>query len=222
MHRAHHRHSDTPLDPHSPKHGFYRAHFGWTTDKTYPEHISPQTQSKDLLKDPIYLFLEQGGNWPRAHFLVFFLGFAFRAAIWLCFGWVPALASLLAGFAVLQIPLWLNVVCHMPKFGYKTYATEDTSVNVWWVGLLAMGEGWHNNHHAKPGSAKTGMQWWELDVSWLIISLLMKFNLVQRVNIATHESLMRQAWRARRVQVMARRARLGLQSQKVPVTASVR
>ena len=108
---------------------------------------------------------------------------AFRVLLLLAFGWQTALASLLAGFAVLQIPLMLNVICHMPRLGYKNYATADDSVNVWWVGILAMGERWHNNHHASPGSAKSGMRWWEVDVSWLVIDLMRQLNLVTRVNL---------------------------------------
>jgi len=193
VHRAHHRYVDTPLDPHSPRYGLYNSHTGWLTRKGYWDHIDPSAQTKDLLKDPIYRFLEQDGVWARAHFLSFAIGLLFRVVILLCFGWIPALASLLAGLAVLQIPLMLNVACHIPKLGYKTYALNDDSVNVWWVGILAMGEGWHNNHHAAPGSAKSGMRFWEFDLSWIIISLMKRLNLVQRVNVATHETLIRNA-----------------------------
>lgn len=189
MHRAHHRHSDTPLDPHSPLNGWFNAHIGWTMLKTYPAHIQPATQAKDLLKDPIYCFLEQDGDWTRAHTLNFALGFAYRGLLWACFGWQVALASLLAGFAVLQIPLMLNLFCHMPKLGYRTFATTDVSVNVWWVAILALGEGWHNNHHAAPGSAQTGLKWWEFDPSWLTLKLLKKVGLIQRLNQMDEEKL---------------------------------
>lgn len=190
IHRAHHKHSDTALDPHSPRFGLKNAHTGWLTAKTYAPHIDPHTQAKDLLKDPIYRFLEQDGDWTRAHIMGFAVGFAFRALIWVCFGWVAGLASLLAGLAVLQIPLMLNVICHLPKLGYKTYASDDDSTNNPVVGILAMGEGWHNNHHACPGSARTGIQFWEFDLSWLTICLMKKLNLVQRVNAVTHEQLL--------------------------------
>jgi len=183
IHRAHHRYVDTPLDPHSPRYGLKNAHYGWLTHDSYPEHLDPLKQSKDLIDDPLYKFLEQGGNWPRAHTMAFSIGLLFRLIILVTFGWVPALASLLAGFAVLQIPLMLNVICHIPKLGYKTYATDDDSVNVWWVGLLAFGEGWHNNHHASPGSAKTGMKYFELDLSWFVIVLMKKLGIVSRVNV---------------------------------------
>ncbi len=189
MHRAHHRWVDTPLDPHSPRFGLANAHFGWLKGPTYPAHIDPAVQSKDLLEDPIYRFLEQDGNWTRAHVLGFAFGFIVRLGILLCFGWIPALASLLAGIAVMQIPLMLNVACHIPKLGYKNYATTDDSVNVWWVGLLALGEGWHNNHHACPGSARSGMKFYEFDLSWHTICLMKKLGFVTRINAPSHEQL---------------------------------
>jgi stearoyl-CoA desaturase (delta-9 desaturase) len=116
--------------------------------------------------------------------------FAYRLVLFALFGWVPALASLLAGIAVLQIPLMLNVFCHIPKLGYKNYPGVDDSVNVWFVGLLALGEGWHNNHHAYPGSARTGMRFFEFDLSWLVICAMEKLHLVYRVNSITHEQLL--------------------------------
>lgn len=193
IHRAHHRYADTPLDPHSPRNGVYEAHVGWLTHKGYAAHMDPKTQAKDLVSDPLYSFLEQNGVWHRAHFVAFATAIAFRLVIWACFGWVAALASLLAGVAVLQIPLMLNVICHIPKLGYKTYAVKDDSVNVWWVAVLAMGEGWHNNHHASPGSAKTGIRPWEVDVSWLTIQLMKRLRLAWRINEVTHEDLIRKA-----------------------------
>ncbi|MBZ0185131.1 MAG: acyl-CoA desaturase, partial [Candidatus Obscuribacterales bacterium] len=117
IHRAHHRHTDTELDPHSPKFGLFYAHVGWLLEPGYQPHVDPSCQSKDLLADPVYRFLEQGGSWPRAHALTFFICLSLRVVILLVFGWVPALASLLAGLAVLQIPLMLNVFCHIPRLG---------------------------------------------------------------------------------------------------------
>jgi stearoyl-CoA desaturase (delta-9 desaturase) len=191
MHRAHHRHVDTALDPHSPRFGLKHAHTGWLGNITYPAHIDPAAQSKDLIKDPIYQYLEQGGVLRRAHAVSLILGISFRVLLLVCFGWIPALASALAGVAVLQIPLMLNVVCHIPKLGYKNFAVDDDSVNVWWVALLAVGEGWHNNHHAFPGSAKTGMRAWEFDLSWLLILLMNRLGLVKRMTVATPEQMAR-------------------------------
>ncbi len=227
IHRAHHRHSDTELDPHSPRFGIMYAHGGWLERDSYPKHINPMVQSKDLLKDPLYRFLEQGGDLRRGHVLTFFVNLAFRSVICFYFGWVAALASLLAGLAVLQIPLMLNVACHLPKLGYKRYATDDDSVNVWWVALLAMGEGWHNNHHACPGSAKSGMRPWEVDVSWLIIAFMKSVKLVGRVNVRSHFRLLRNAVLKNRVAIFAggeepKNASEGGQWPSLPLSAVVR
>jgi fatty-acid desaturase len=184
IHRAHHRHVDTTLDPHSPRFGLKQAFLGWTTAETYPEHINPAEQCKDLVHDPIYRFLDQGGRWSRAHALNFALNIALRVVLFFCFGWQVALASALAAVLVLQVPLLLNVACHIPKLGYKTYATGDDSVNVWWVGILAMGEGWHNNHHAFPGSARSGLLFHEFDLSWWVIRLMRRLGLITWLNEA--------------------------------------
>ena len=77
----------------------------------------------------------------------------------------------------------------MTHLGYKNYSTEDDSVNVWWVGILACGEGWHNNHHASPGSAQSGMKPFEFDLAWQVIKLLRALNLVRNVNVIPHERL---------------------------------
>jgi stearoyl-CoA desaturase (delta-9 desaturase) len=83
-----------------------------------------------------------------------------------------AVAEFVAALVVQHIPLLLNVVCHIPKLGYKNYLTPDGSVNVWWVAILTAGEGWHNNHHAFPGSARSGLRPFEIDLSWLTIRLM--------------------------------------------------
>jgi len=189
IHRAHHRYVDTPLDPHSPRNGLAHAWLGWLFDRHYPEHINPETQAKDLLKDPIYSFLEQDGDWWKSYALCATINILFRMAIFVRFGWIPATASMLAGLTVLQVPVMLNVFCHMSKLGYRNFNTPDDSVNVWWVALLAMGEGWHNNHHALPGSAQSGIKETEIDVSWMIIRAMEKMGLVTRVNTPSDAAL---------------------------------
>jgi fatty-acid desaturase len=189
IHRAHHRHDDTDLDPHSPRNGLFNAHFGWLLKRGYKSHVDPAIHAKDLINDPVYRFLEQGGSWHRAHLLTVTICLGFRVILFLLFGWVPALASLLAGVVVFQVPLMLNVLCHIPRLGYKTFATNDDSVNIWWVAVFALGEGWHNNHHASPGSAKTGLRPSEFDPTWLLIALMKKLGLVTRVNVVVPERL---------------------------------
>lgn len=178
VHRAHHRHTDTPLDPHAPKDGWKHAYYGWFFLKEYPSHIDPAIQGKDLVKDPLYRFLDQNGDWHKAHLLNSFIGFGSRIVLGFIIGWPIALGSLAAGLTVQQVPLLLNVMCHIPKLGYKNFATEDDSVNVWWVAMLTAGEGWHNNHHAFPGSARSGFRFKEIDLSWYVICLMKKLKLV--------------------------------------------
>jgi stearoyl-CoA desaturase (delta-9 desaturase) len=184
IHRAHHRFTDQPDDPHAPRYGWKHAYFGWIFKNAYGVGVDPNIQAIDLIKDPVYRFLEQNGSWHRAHVVATVIGIAFRLGLLVCFGWVVALASLVAGVVVLQIPLLLNVLCHQPKLGYKTYATEDDSVNVWWVALLTAGEGWHNNHHAFPGSARSGLKAHEFDLSWLTLRFLKVFGLVGNMHEA--------------------------------------
>ncbi len=79
----------------------------------------------------------------------------------------------------------VNSAAH--KFGYQTHEARDESRNCWWVVLLAWGEGWHNNHHAFPRSARHGLRWWELDANYLAISVLQALGLVWDVRIHEHE-----------------------------------
>ena len=182
IHRAHHRYVDTPLDPHSPRYGVAHSYFGWLFEMVYPSHIEPAVLCPDLVSDPVYQVLEQGGDLRKMNNMCFFSNIMFRLLLLVTVGWKIALASMIASVAVLQIPLMLNLICHLPKLGYKNFATSDDSVNVWWVGLLAHGEGWHNNHHAYPGSARNGMKWYEFDLSYLVIRSLKALGMVSWVN----------------------------------------
>jgi fatty-acid desaturase len=180
MHRAHHRHVDTPLDPHSPKFGMWSA-YAFYKSFAYEAHIDPAIQCPDLLKDPVYRFLEASGNWRVGYAVNVGICLAFRGLLLVLFGWQVALASLIAGLVALNVPLILNVVCHIPKLGYRSYKTEDDSVNVGWMAAVCVGEGWHNNHHAFPGSAKAGMLKDEFDLSWIILKSLNMIGLVSNL-----------------------------------------
>lgn len=183
IHRAHHKYSDTDLDPHSPKKGIYWALVGWMLEGKYPDHVDGQLHCKDLINDPIYKILECGGSLKKATLLNFVINMIYRGLLWAFFGWQIALASLLASVAVFTIPQMLNVICHLPHLGYQNFATKEDSTNVWWVGILGMGEGWHNNHHAYPGSAQTGIRLHELDLSWQTIRLGKLLGMVKTVNV---------------------------------------
>jgi len=77
---------------------------------------------------------------------------------------------------------WLvNSVCH--KFGSRMFETDDDSKNNWWVALLTFGEGWHNNHHDKPVRARHGIHWYQIDFSWMLISVLKSLGLAKNIKL---------------------------------------
>lgn len=183
VHRVHHSNADTELDPHSPMHGRKHAYFGWIFDPL-PSHIDLNVQCPDLVTDRFYQILEKGTD-P----LMLVVAVLFRVFLWMCFGWQVAVGNILASILVLQLPLVLNLFCHIPAQGYKNFDTRDDSVNVWWVALLTGGDGWHNNHHAFPGSARSGFAPDEFDLSWEAIKLLRRLGLASSVNEPSPNSL---------------------------------
>lgn len=184
IHRAHHRHVETELDPHSPRLGAFHSYIGWVPGYiiNYPEHLIPEVQCKDLYKDKLYVFLEQGGKPSRAAVLNALVVILFHSTMWALFGWQIGLAGVLGTIVVFQVPAALNTCCHIKKLGYRVHATEDDSVNVWWLGIFALGEGWHNNHHAFPSSSRAGLGKYEFDLCWMIIRLGVRLGLVTRAN----------------------------------------
>jgi fatty-acid desaturase len=190
IHRAHHRYVDTPLDPHAPKNGIFSAYTFYSPFK-YADHIDPAILSKDLLKDPIYKFLECGGDWRKGYGLNVALCLCFRLILFCMFGWMVACASLIAGLIALNTPLLLNIFCHIPRLGSQNFATGDDSVNVWWMSIICLGEGWHNNHHAFPGAARAGIKPHEVDLSWLLLQGLNKIGLVSAMNLPRVETFNR-------------------------------
>jgi sn-1 stearoyl-lipid 9-desaturase len=169
IHRAHHRYSDTDLDPHTPKKGMKYALLGWLFDTSYLPTLNLATHCKDLVKNKFYKLLEPRGGVIHANALNLIFNVAYRALLLYFFGWTVFWANLSASFGVFMIPQLLNVACHIPQLGYKNFGSTDDSVNVWWVGILALGEGWHNNHHAYPGSSRSGIRKHEFDLSWQVI-----------------------------------------------------
>lgn len=203
MHRAHHKHVDTELDPHSPAFGLWKGYAGWIDPHTtvYPPHINPKLQCKDLYRDPVYRFLEKE-KLREAIALNITVAMLFHATTGLLLGWQIGLAGLVCSVVAFQMPLIVNTCCHIPKLGYKGFPSTDDSVNVWWLGILAVGEGWHNNHHAYPGSARSGLRPHEFDLSWMIIKTGKLLGLVTHTNEA--EALRKKINRPRRQGVHAR------------------
>lgn len=188
-HRAHHRNPDLPDDPHGPGRGWFYQYAGWMLAFRYTEGVSPETLTPDLLRDPIYRFLDQNQHLYRAYVLCFIICVLARLILFVATDGCILLASIFAGIAAQQMPLILNVVSHMPSMGYRNFPTGDNSSNVPWLAIMTMGEGWHNNHHAFPGSARSGMCARELDVSWLVLRFLQKVKLVQSVHVPPPQTL---------------------------------
>jgi stearoyl-CoA desaturase (delta-9 desaturase) len=192
MHRIHHQHSDHRPDPHSPLVTFFWGHFGWLMfdNRDFTNVKDYQRFTRDLLKDPFYMKLERNTNWLKIYLAVamlfpavgFLVGWLMTGDVW---GGVKFGASLLVwGVFVRTVLNWhitwsVNSVTHI--WGYKNYETKDNSRNNWIIGLLANGEGWHNNHHADQRAAAHGHKWWEFDVSWLTILVFEKIGLVSDV-----------------------------------------
>jgi stearoyl-CoA desaturase (delta-9 desaturase) len=192
VHRSHHHHSDEDGDPHSPHAGekgpirrFLHAHTGWLL---LPDVKPLESYVPDLKADPVCRFVD------RTFFLWAILGLVIPAVAGglLTMSWLGALTGLLWG-GLVRIFLehhatWsVNSVCHV--WGAQPYESHDHSRNNPIFGMLALGEGWHNNHHAFPTSARHGLKWWQFDSSWLVIRSLSALGLIWRVRVPSEERL---------------------------------
>jgi stearoyl-CoA desaturase (delta-9 desaturase) len=173
-HRIHHRNSDRAGDPHSPRDGAWWAHMGWIIFGDPDNAQALLKYTPDLAKHRFYLWLEK-------------------------FHWVPivVLAILLAVIGGLPMVLWgvclrvvvglhgtwlVNSATHM--WGTRRFATRDDSRNNLLIALVTFGEGWHNNHHAHPTSARHGLAWYEFDPSWIQIRILKFLGIVKSLRVA--------------------------------------
>ena len=189
VHRAHHREPDRGRDPHGPQRGWFYQYAGWMLDFKYKDGVSPGILTPDLVQDPVYKFLDQDGHLYRAYALCFVICVLTRVILFATTDIGITVASVLAGIAAQQMPLILNVVSHIPHLGYRNFATEDNSSNVPWLAIVTLGEGWHNNHHAFPGSPRSGFGTHEFDLSWLVLCIFEKFGLVRPVSLPTKPML---------------------------------
>lgn len=181
VHRLHHQKSDLDGDPHSPKDGFKHALYGWMFDmRKVQSDEELQKQVPDLMANRLFRMLGIDHS-PWQAQLCLYLCIAFRVLILLVLGPVALVANLLATSMIFWSTQLVNAVCHLPNVGYRTHETREQSRNVWFVGLLALGEGWHNNHHAVPKSARHGFAWFEVDVTWYAVWLLEKLGLARAV-----------------------------------------
>lgn len=172
-HIEHHAHADSDGDPHSPLEGLWHAHMGWA----FNYHPDLSKYGTWLLKDPLIVFLD------RFWIVWFALGLIIPFAIG---GWTGLLWGGLVRIFLMQHSTGsVNSICH--TFGARPYATPDVSRNNLWVGFIALGEGWHNNHHAFPRSAFHGLKWWQFDFSAYLIRALEAVGLVWNVQRVTVE-----------------------------------
>ena len=175
-HRQHHQLSDHEGDPHSPRDGGFWAHMGWILFGD-THHNNTELMSKyapDLARDPFYRWLNSYHWVPLTTLGVVLLAFG---------GWPLVLWGIFLRVIVGLHATWLvNSATHM--WGTRRFATRDDSRNSWWVALLTFGEGWHNNHHAHPVSARHGLAWYEFDISWITLKLLNAVGIVRDLKVA--------------------------------------
>jgi len=176
-HRLHHQHSDQPEDPHTPRISGFWAHLGWIIfgEAHHNDTVRMARYAPDLGKDRFYRWLTTYHWVPLT-----LLGFVLLAIG----GWGLVNWAIFLRVVVGLHSTWLvNSATHM--WGRRRFATRDDSRNNWWVALLTFGEGWHNNHHAHPTSARHGLAWYELDVTWIELKFFQALGLVWDVRVAT-------------------------------------
>jgi stearoyl-CoA desaturase (delta-9 desaturase) len=186
-HRLHHRYSDRPGDPHSPLDGLWHAFLGWMYKPTVLiSKEESQRLAPDLYRDPVYRALHVGHTQLDGP-LCLLISVIYRLGIYLLFGPIVFAAELSATVCAFMAPLLVNLFCHIPSLGYETYAAGDESRNVFLVAMLSFGEGWHNNHHAHPQSARFGLQAGEFDFSWETLKILKALGLASDIRLAPSE-----------------------------------
>jgi fatty-acid desaturase/radical SAM superfamily enzyme YgiQ (UPF0313 family) len=163
-HRLHHQNTDREGDPHSPRDGGFWAHMGWVlTGKSMQRHSAELLPYvPELRKDRFHRWISRW-HWVPITILAVFL---LAVGGWRCVLWGIFLRTVIGLHST-----WLvNSATHM--WGRQRFRTRDHSRNSLWVALLTFGEGWHNNHHAYPQSARHGMAWYEFDPNWYGIWIL--------------------------------------------------
>jgi stearoyl-CoA desaturase (delta-9 desaturase) len=183
-HRVHHQHSDHEGDPHTPNDGTWWAHIGWiiTGRAMHSETALLGRYAPDLTRDPAQRWLS------KYHWLPLTLAGFLQMGIGYYIGGVHDMLGMVLWGTFLRVCIgvhatWLvNSATHM--FGGRRFETKDDSRNSWWVALLTGGEGWHNNHHAHPVSARHGLVWYEFDINYYGIWLMEKIGLAKKVQVA--------------------------------------
>jgi stearoyl-CoA desaturase (delta-9 desaturase) len=199
MHRRHHQHSDTPDDPHTPHHsgsgvwgvikGFFHSHVSWLFD---PDPPALARYVKDLRASKALRVVN--ALFPLWAAISILLPAVLGGLI--SMSWAGALTGFIWGsavriFLVHHVTWSVNSACHL--WGAQPFRSNDESRNNALVGLLAMGEGWHNTHHAFPTSARHGLRWWQVDLSWYTIRAMELVGLAWDVKVPTKEQQIKNA-----------------------------
>jgi fatty-acid desaturase len=191
-HRLHHHRADDHADPHSPLVNLFWAYVGWLfiENTDLQRAVAYDRYARDIIRDRFYRWIERAVVWITlaqsvVYFVVGFLiglllggslgeALQFAASVWL---W---------GVIVRTVLVWHVTWCgnsfpHL--FGYRNYETNDNSRNNALVAIITSGEGWHNNHHAEPGCASNQRHWWEIDLTYLLLRLLVLLGLAWDVQL---------------------------------------
>jgi stearoyl-CoA desaturase (Delta-9 desaturase) len=197
VHRKHHQHSDLEHDPHSPHNhdggfvnwwrGFYHAHMGWLFGKAWSEKTLQQ-YVPDLMPQRFTVWLDK----YYLGVIVATLAIPTAIAGLVTLSWTGALLGLIWGglarmFMTHHITWSINSICHL--FGSRDFESGDDSRNNLIFGILGHGEGWHNNHHAFPTSARHGLKWWQFDLSWIIIRSMELCGLAWNVKLPSDKAM---------------------------------
>lgn len=166
IHRLHHARADREGDPHHAGRGFWWSHFGWLLRQKAPK-LDPALRARlvaDLDADPFLAWLNR---WFIA------VQLALGLVLYAIGGWSWVVWGVFVRLVLVYHATFLvNSATH--RFGYRSYDTRDDSTNCWWVAWLTFGEGWHNNHHAFPSSARQGLTRGEVDVCWIVLRGLVR------------------------------------------------
>lgn len=165
-HRAHHRYSDTPQDIHSPRKGFFWAHVGWILVTKWEK--TDWARIQDFAKYPELRLLNRFHLVPPLTVAVLLYVLGGAHALW----WGGFISTTLLWHGTFTI----NSLSHI--YGSRRYETTDDSKNNFWLALITMGEGWHNNHHHYMSTANQGFFWWEIDMSYYLLRILSWFGIV--------------------------------------------
>lgn len=172
-HRLHHAFTETDRDPHSPRHGTYWAHMGWIFRGTAQNnsYATMQRYSPDLMKDAFLVALDKY-YWVAVVIVALAL---FAIGGWTMVVWAIFLRTVIGWHST-----WLvNSATHL--WGKRRFETRDDSRNNGFIAAITWGEGWHNNHHAYPRSARHGLAWYEFDINWITIRIMERFGLVKNI-----------------------------------------